>query len=326
MRRYSMTIRNYSEFIEDAKVYFQRQRLGKGNLLGPITHFGNELGWLWNAAYTVSIAGKIGIIIPIRNQMATPYVKNNFLYPELNLLVTRDSNGQLHPEPIRVVPDYLIGNICFTGYIEPLYEAENRIGNIKDYLKCFDNNPNSDHNYEVMLCVSQPEPGTSEPWDFSKKEYAEHGNPVFVGHVFLVLKESAGLKKIIRNVGFYPEGNVWPYAPSNQGCLNNDSYISYNVALNIKVNCHQFNQILSYLSMGNNKGFMYNLNSNNCTNFALDALRGAEIVLPRSIGKWHHGSGLNPGNLGEDIRKMKLSRDMKLITNYEAHGNQGDCQ
>ncbi|MEP7372313.1 MAG: hypothetical protein ABI675_02920 [Chitinophagaceae bacterium] len=203
--------------------------------------------------------------------------------------------------------------------------AHNRIGNIKDYFKCFDNNPSDDHVYEVMLCVSQPQAGSKEPWEFSRKLGSTEDNPVFVGHAFLVMKEKAGSKIVIRNVGFYPEGNVWPYNPSDQGCLNNDSYTEFNIALNIKVTCHQFNKILGYLSKGNDKGFLYNLSSNNCTTFVLDALLEGDIRLPRNVGSWHRGCGLNPGNLGEDLRTVKVTSDMKLITVYQAHGNQGSC-
>jgi hypothetical protein len=323
MTRFSLTLRNDLEFINSAKSYFDRLSCNPTLVHAPFAH---ETGWLWNYAYTVSIGGKHAVIIPVQNQMAASHLKGNFQYPELNVLVTRNYAGNMYPELVRLVPDHFFKGIrCFAGYLEPLFSAENKIGNIKDYLKCFDNNPGSDHSYEVMLCVSQPQPGSKEPWEFSRKEYSEHGNPVFVGHVFLAMKESVGSKKIIRNVGFYPEGKVWPYDPSDQGCLNNDSYTSFNIALNIKVTSHQFNQILSYLSKGNNKGFLYNLNSNNCTNFALDALREAGIIMPRTVGNWHHGSGLNPGNLGEDLRKMKLASNMKLITVYQAHGNQGSC-
>jgi hypothetical protein len=317
MRRYSLMLRNDHEFIQKVKLYFQQQ-----------TQYDYELekGCLWNCAYSVSIGGKCGIIIPLQNQMLSAYMKNNFEYPELNLLAIQSYGESLLFDIVRVLPDHPTGPFPFTGYLEPVLGAENRIGNIKDYLKCFDTNPGADHRYEVTLCVSQPRPGTSEAWDFSAKEYSEHGNPVFVGHVFLTMKETTGLKKIIRNVGFYPEGNVWPYHPSDQGCLNNDSYTSFNIGLNIEVNSHQFTQILNYLAKGNDKGYRYNLNSNNCTNFALDALSAAGIFIPRNVGNWNGGSGLNPGRLGQDLRTMKLSSHMNLITVYEAHGNQGDCQ
>lgn len=326
MKRYSLSILNDKTFIDKAKFHieqFFRCFPISGSSVN-MNYLKDHNEWLWNLAYTISIADKHGIIIPLKNQVFIPTIKkSNFLYPEFNVLITHNQVSGIYTTLVRLIPDF-IGMNCFTGYIEPLV-AENKIGNINDYLKCFDNNPNSDHHYEAMLCVSQPLPGSSEPWDFSKKEYSSHGNPFFVGHVFLILKESTGIKNIIRNVGFYPEGNVWPYQPSDQGCLNNDSYSSFNIALNIQLTSHQFKQILGYLSKGNSKGFMYNLNSNNCTNFALDALKEAGIILPRTVGKWHHGNGLNPGNLGEDLRKMRLSSKMKLITVSQPHGNQGSC-
>lgn len=370
MRRYSLTLRIDTELIDKTKLYFERQyrcSLTPGGWEVGMDRFASEKEKLWDLAFTVSIAGRHGVIIPMK-----------LCDPEVNLLVYQDYKEEFHTEIVRLVPDYpralfpraftgflvgadSVGNtlhippkkiqahrlqyaaklpaehyVAPTGYevnntaLGPVHSfsvtgAHNRIGNVRDYFKCFDNNPGDDHLYEVMLCVSQPAPGSREPWEFSPKHSSDDDNPVFVGHVFLVMKEKTAFKTILRNVGFYPEGNVWPYDPADQGCLNNDSYTDYNIALNIKVNSHQFNKVLNYLSKGNDKGYQYNLNSNNCTNFALDALREAGIIIPRTGGKWHHGGGLNPGDLGEDLRTMKLSSNMKLITVYQAHGNQGNC-
>ena len=349
MRRYSLTIRIDTGAIEKAKLYFETQSRCNSFIEGkarPVLRLANYKEWLWDSAFTISIDGQYGIIIPIPNQKNDPFIYHR---SETNLLVYQDNKENFHAELIRLLPDCHFGlfSRAFTGClveadsVRNLLRKElpskvkavlfqyanvyNKIGSIKDYFKCFDNNPAQDHQYEVMLCVSQPEPGTREPWEFSQKHASEAGNLVFVGHVFLVMKEKTSGKTLIRNIGFYPEGNVWPYSPAVQGCLNNDSYTDYNIALNIKVNSHQFNQILDYLSKGNNKGYQYNLNSNNCTSFALDALQEGGINLPHTVGKWHHGSGLNPGDLGQDLRNMKLSSNMKLVTVYQAHGNQGNC-
>ena len=197
-----------------------------------------------------------------------------------------------------------------------------KIRDIKDYFKCFDNNPSTDHIYELMVCVQQPEPGTRKPWGLGDKD---SGNPVDVGHVFLVASEKTPFKTIVRNVGFYPSSLVWPYHPSAQGMLNNDSYHDFNIALCCTTTSHQFAQVLNALLKGNNPGYQYNLNSNNCTTFILDAMREGDIILPRTIGTWTNGKGLNPGDLGEDLRKLTLSPGMKLFTSDQPHPNQGSC-
>jgi hypothetical protein len=204
--------------------------------------------------------------------------------------------------------------------------GDNVIGSISDYLKCFDNVPGNDHTYKVTLCVAQPYPGTRENWGFSGSGAVNGSGAVFVGHTFLILTETTPNKTITRNVGFYPKSNVSPFSPSAQGHLNNDANSDYNISLTITMTNSQFAQILQYIQLGNNSGFMYNLNSNNCSTFALNALKAGGINLPRTEGSWLNGSGLNPGDLGEDIRAMSLSSNMSRSTAYTYHPNQGNCQ
>ena len=54
------------------------------------------------------------------------------------------------------------------------------------------------------------------------------------------------------------------------------------------------------------KGF--NLNNNNCTDAAIKSVRGSGNQASRTNGTWEFagisvGGGVNPGDLGEDIRK-----------------------
>lgn len=199
------------------------------------------------------------------------------------------------------------------------------IANIQDYNKCFTNIGGSDISYQVTVAVDQPDPGTRNPWGFSGGGSSATGNPVNVGHTFLILTESYGGTTITRNVGFYPQSSVNPLHPSAQGQLNNDQSHIYNISLTITVTNAEFFEILNYIDLGNNTGFMYNINSDNCTTFALAALASAGIDLPRTIGSWPNGGGLDPGDLGEDIRAMDLSSDMVRNTVDNAHPNMGTC-
>lgn len=205
--------------------------------------------------------------------------------------------------------------------------GDNIIGNISDYLKCFDNIPGTDHTYQVKLCVIQPNPGQRDPWAFSSSDRKKSTqNPVFVGHTYLILTAIAPHKSTTRNVGFYPTETVHPYSPVSQGILNNDQAHEYDVALIITLTNSQFFNVLNYIPRGNNQGYNYNLNTNNCTTFAVDALAAAQIIIPRTIGTWTNGKGMNPGDLGEDLKSMHLSSNMKLQTSFNHHPNIGDCQ
>jgi hypothetical protein len=205
----------------------------------------------------------------------------------------------------------------------------NIIGNIIDYFKCFTNYGGTDHTYQVMICVDQPLSGSRTPWapTISGAAGSSFGsNPVDVGHTYLVLSENFSGYSIVRNVGFYPQTNVYPWTTSAQGQLNDDDGHSYNISLTVTVDNGQFFNILNYISQGNNAGYLYDLNTNNCTSFALHALDAGNVVLPSTVGNWPDGGfGNDPGDLGEDIRNLSLSSNMTRSTSYNDHPNQYTC-
>jgi len=205
----------------------------------------------------------------------------------------------------------------------------NAIGSIADYIKCFSNYGGSDHSYQVTICVDQPDPGTREAWGISSSNVPgspSGANPVDAGHTYLVLSENFSGYSIVRNVGFYPTTNVYPWSTTAQGALNNDAGHTYNISLTINVDNGQFFNILNYISQGNNPGYMYDLNSNNCSSFALHALEAGNVSIPATVGSWMDGGyGYDPGDLGEDIRNMPLSSNMTRNTTYNDHPNQYNC-
>jgi hypothetical protein len=201
--------------------------------------------------------------------------------------------------------------------------GDNIIGNISDYLKCFTNIAGNGYSYNITVCVSQPVPGTRQTWGYTGSGSSATGNPVSVGHTFLILKESGPSGDIVRNVGFYPRDAVSPVSPSAPGELDNDQNHQYNISVTIPVTGSGFFNILNYLS--GSTDFIYDLNTNNCTTFALQAMRMDGINLPATVGHWPDGSGYDPGDLGEDLRSMTLSAGMTRSTNGLAHPNLGTC-
>lgn len=204
-----------------------------------------------------------------------------------------------------------------------MHSGSNVIGNISDYTKCFTSSVSAGYSYKVTLCVDQPVPGSRTAWGFSGSTAG--GNPIDVGHAFLVFSETSPTGTITRNVGFYPSGDVTPMSPSSQGQLNNDANHAYNVSVTITLTNTQFFSIMNYVALGNNTGFYYNLNSNNCASFVLAALARAGINIPATTGSWPNGAGYDPGDLGEDIRSMPLAANMSRNTVSNAHPNLGTC-
>ena len=205
----------------------------------------------------------------------------------------------------------------------------NPIGNIADYLKCFTPGDGNGHQFTVTLAVEQPVEGSRQPWTFTQggiSGSAATGNPFSVGHTWLIFSENTGYGIITRNVGFYPQSFVSPLAPSAQSILGDDEGADYDIALTMTVNSNQFFNMLAYVSQGNNAGYLYNLNSNNCSTFALGALSAGGEAIASTVGTWvPNGQGLDPGDLGEDIRNMSLSSNMTRSTVSNYHPNMGSC-
>jgi hypothetical protein len=163
------------------------------------------------------------------------------------------------------------------------------IQSVSHYFQCFTNVGGSDHSYTVTVCVDQPRPGTRTPWTLTPgglNGSIEVGNVVNVGHTFLILTETYGATTITRNIGFYPSTRVWVASPSSPGQFNDDEYHKYNISGSFKLNNAQFFNILNFIISANNSSYLYNLNSNNCTTFVLNAMAQAGINLPRTKGTW----------------------------------------
>jgi hypothetical protein len=148
---------------------------------------------------------------------------------------------------------------------------------------------------------------------------------VSAGHAFLILSQWDMVGRITRNVGFYPKTPVSPFSPATQGQLSNDDEHEYDISLTIEMDNSKFFTLLDFISHGNDPGYNYDLNSNNCSSFAIRAIRSTGINLPFNPGTWPNGGGFNPGDLGEDIRTMNLQPGMTKTTEKTSHPNWGIC-
>jgi hypothetical protein len=179
----------------------------------------------------------------------------------------------------------------------------------------------------VSVCIDQPQPGSRTPWVLQNAADASaDGNPINIGHSFLILTESYGTTVITRNIGFYPATKVYPFSQSTEtaaGVYNNDQSHEYNISGTINLTNAQFYQILNYCT--NNSAMNYNLNTNNCTTFVLNAVAQTGINLPRTVGAWPGGSGDDPGDLGEDIRAGNIPGMTVNTSPSSNHMNVGIC-
>jgi hypothetical protein len=236
-------------------------------------------------------------------------------------------------DPAAGIPVSRLTSLPVSRYLPPLEvivsPPSSPINSIADYYKCFTQIDDAYHQYSVTLAVEQPVTGSRQPWSWTEAGLgasSSGGNPFFVGHTYLIFSENSGGLITARNVGFYPSGFVAPGLPTAQGALGDDENTGYDVSLTVSVTSQQFFQMLNYTMQGNNVGYDYNLNSNNCTTFALDALDAGGVAIPATVGTWPGGGqGLDPGDLGEDIRGMHLSGNMTRSTVDNSHPNAGNC-
>ncbi len=173
-----------------------------------------------------------------------------------------------------------------------------------DYFKCFTNDPTS--TYKITLAVDQPNAGTRDTYTFSNSGNSSSSGPVNTGHTFLILEQiKSNGTRVIRNIGYYPKESVKPLVnPISDGAFVNDEFHEYDVSLTTTVSESSFFQFLEILK--NSSSEQYNLNDNNCSSFCTKKLRQIGIEISETSGRWPFGSGVNPGDLGEDIRQMQL--------------------
>ncbi len=201
------------------------------------------------------------------------------------------------------------GYVALDPNVILLTPPDHTIQNLPEHLKCFSRSQGA----TFSIYATQPKPDTRATWSGTITDPN-------VGHTFISITQGG----ITRVLGFYPAGGITPYSPSGPSVLADDSDHDYSVRIDIPLNGAQLTNVLNYILAYPGT---YNLNSYNCTNFGVGAAGAAGLSLPTTRGTWAPGSGgLNPGDLGQDMRTMSLpagaSRD---VQSGQADSNNGGC-
>ena len=180
--------------------------------------------------------------------------------------------------------------------IAPVFTSPDApITDLAKEVKCFTNNATS--TYDISVNINQPDPGTRELV-----------NPVasfMVGHTFLTLEQqNADGTTVIRTLGFYPKNSVKPGSEKDQSVFGDDSNTPYDVSLDFTVTGAEMATVIGKLL--DQQALQYDLDNFNCTNSAMEALKSININLPSTKSNESFFSGNDPGDLGEDIRKLDL--------------------
>jgi hypothetical protein len=146
----------------------------------------------------------------------------------------------------------------------------------------------------VLLHVKQPLPG-------KRRVFAGMNN---VGHTFITLiKYNTDGSIVSRSFGFYPEKDgllsATPLHPVSFSVIKDDAFHAWDEVVGKFISFRRLNRILRLLDKFQRES--YDLNKNNCTDFAICAAMISGIEIQDTKGTWPFGKGNNPACAGQSI-------------------------
>ncbi|HSC54192.1 MAG TPA: hypothetical protein VLC98_11240 [Phnomibacter sp.] len=166
---------------------------------------------------------------------------------------------------------------------------------IEQYLKCFDNIPNTGSTYSIKVMVDIPvntNPNTLVHYD---------ANGLSVGHVFMSITKTNGTKSVTQTFGFYPESGYKSIALSPVTSKMVDDGRAgeaheYNAALTLNGwNTAEFAALLNQIRY--NSTMKYELDGFNCANFIGSSLNAVRPGTLSSISV----KGVDPNNTNNQV-------------------------
>lgn len=157
------------------------------------------------------------------------------------------------------------------------------INNISDFIECFDSSLPA----RLTIYVDQPIPNSNVVVSINS-----------VGHSFIGITQGDNTSTF----GFYPNSdNTSPWNTEAPPIFGDDSSHPFDVSLTINISASQLNNILNLAINFNDN---YDLNDNNCTDFAIQTANLGGLNIDECNSSWLLGSGSNPAKLGQTIRNM----------------------
>ncbi|MGZ3873936.1 MAG: hypothetical protein ACXVJD_13520 [Mucilaginibacter sp.] len=171
-------------------------------------------------------------------------------------------------------------------------EIKSKIINYKSINSIF-NDGKTTATYAMLFHVKQPVPGKGKIFLWAN-----------TGHTFITLiKYNKDSTYVSASFGFYPVKeqllSATPLAPTTSATFRDDSGHKWDEVLGRFISRRKFEKILALAS--DYQCREYNLNSNNCTDFGIQAAAIAGIKVIETSGKWPLGKGNNPGITGQSI-------------------------
>ncbi|WP_336719081.1 RHS repeat-associated core domain-containing protein [Chryseobacterium mucoviscidosis] len=164
--------------------------------------------------------------------------------------------------------------------------------------KVFENGKKG-QSYRITIHVDQPgKGGDRDTYEVNKGSGPDPGHPF----ITLSRKNTDGTTDA-KTFGFYHyPPSVNPLASEADGKVKDNYGHEKEVVQSWVINENKFNNVLDFVE--SKKNTKYDLNTNNCTDFVINAASSAGINLPKTKGTWPNGEGSNPGDLGQDMRQQ----------------------
>jgi hypothetical protein len=154
--------------------------------------------------------------------------------------------------------------------------------------------------YALLVHIQQPKSG-------KRKIFAGLN---IVGHTFITLiKYNRDSTYVARTFGFYPKKDhilsATPIFPSSGPLFKNDEQHDWDEVVGKFISEKKFQRILQLVKQYESR--RYDLNTNNCTDFGLNAADIGGIKISETFGKWPFGRGNNPASAGMSVLDGKVT-------------------
>lgn len=157
------------------------------------------------------------------------------------------------------------------------------INNINEFIECFDTSQPA----KLTIYIDQP---------ISNSNIVVSANSV--GHAFIGISQGENNSTF----GFYPNNDdTTPWNTDAPPVFGDDSTHAFDVSLTINITATQLNDIINLSTNFNDN---YDLNDNNCTDFAIEIGNLGGLSIGNCNSNWILGSGSNPAKLGQTVRNM----------------------
>jgi len=148
---------------------------------------------------------------------------------------------------------------------------------------------------QLVVYVQQPVPGSRTVSTQAGTNY---------GHAFIGLKDT--VSGVEHRIGFYPKSKwdlLGDRSASVPGTLKNDDKSDWTVKKTYTLSDDQFKALAGDINKQLANPEQYNMQTNNCATWVVNEAGAVGINLPQTPGKQDGGSGLDPGDLGQDLRE-----------------------